>query len=145
MKPIMMVLGAVIIILSLAAVITAIQDFRSDAETETHAVTTAAGVTSANITLEQDLFLDDNANVSAISSNLTSDTPRASTYTAASNRLLINGLTASGSRTITLTYSYGVLGNYYTADVASRAFPMFLVVGVFGVIAAAVYTGTRRE
>jgi len=146
MKSVMLLLGAVVIILLLPAVLPSIQDFRSDSYEEAHGVvTTAAGVTSANLTLAQDLFLDENSQVTSITSNVTADVPLVSTYTKANDRLLITGLIAGTTRTLTVTYNTPVLGDFYGADLGTRVFPIFLVLGVIGIVAAAVYNATKRE
>jgi len=146
MKPVMLLLGACIIILLLPSIIPAIQDFRSESYTEAHgAVTTAVGVTTANLTLTQDLFLDETSQVDSASSSLGTDVPLTQTYTAASDRLLISGLTANATRTLTVIYKIGILDNYYGADLGARVWPLFLGLGIIGIAAAAVYTSTRKD
>ena len=146
MKSLMLLLGAIMIIIMMAAVATAIQDFRSEDYEESHAsVTTAAGVTSANLTLTQDLFGDRTAEVNSVTSSFGPDVPLVSTYTAANNHLLISGLAASGNRTLTVDYRIGRLDDFYASDLAARSWMMFLVLGIIGVVAAAVYQATRRD
>ena len=146
MKSVMLLLGACIIILLLSAVIPAVNDFRSEEYTESHGVVvTGVGDTSANLTLTQDLFLKDNAQVESVTSNVTADVPLISTYTSASDKLLITGLVASTTRTLAVTYNIASLDNFYGVDLATRVIPMFLVLGVIGLVAAAVYSGTRRD
>ena len=146
MKSVMLILGACIIILLLSAVIPAINDFRSEEYTESHGVvTTGVGGTTANLTLTQDLFLDENSEVESVTSNVTNDVPLVSTYTSATDRLLITGLVASTARTLTVVYNIPSLDNYYAVDIATRVIPLLLVLGVFGLVAAAVYAGTRRD
>ncbi len=81
-----------------------IKGWRTETQVQTVAVVTAGGVTSANVTLSADLFQDDVAEVSSISSNDTGDAPAASTYTAATKVLLVSGLVAASNHTLTLTY-----------------------------------------
>jgi len=145
MKSLMLLLGACVIILLLAAVVVGVQDFRSEDYTEAHGVvTTAAGVTSANITLTQDLFMDRTSEVQSVTSNLTSDVPLSASYTSATNRLLVSGLVASETRTITVVYKIGRLDDYYAVEMASRTLLTFLILGVIGLAAGAVYQATRR-
>jgi hypothetical protein len=145
MKAVGTIIGACLIILLLGAVLSGITSFRSAEYEEPHNVTTAGGVTSANITLTQDLFNDDTA-FATISSNDTDDAAVPSSYTAGTNTLLISGLAASTTRQLTVTYRYGQLGDYWGADLGARAWPLILVLGVFGVVAGAVVsTYSKRE
>lgn len=146
MKSVMILLGVCIVILLLPSILPGINSFRSTSRTEEHGnVTTAVGVTSANITLAEDLFGDRTAEVTALTSSLTGDFPIASSYVAASNKLLVTGLVASGNRTLTATYNIGNLSDYYGADLGARTWPMFIVIGIIGLITAAVYAAIRRE
>ena len=133
------------VILLLGGVFTGIQEVRSTSHTEAFgSVTTAAGVTTANVTLVEDLFGDRTAEVTSVTSNVTTDVPLVSTYTAATNKLLISGLTASQTRTLTVVYKIGRLTDYFGVDTAIRTWPMFLVLGVIGIIAGAVYSASKR-
>lgn len=146
MRSLMLLLGAIIIVLLLAATASALQTFRSASTTENHgAVTTTAAHTTANLTLIQDLFMDRTSEVTSISSNLTSDVPLVSKWTSSTNALYVTGLTAGATRTLTVIYKYGNLADYYAADLASRVIITFLLLGVFGLVAGAVYQATRRE
>lgn len=143
MKPVMYILGSIFIILMFSATLTGLNDFRGEDETEIHnSVATAAYVTSANVTLLQDLLDDDTVGAS-VSSNLTSDAPLSHTWTDSSNRLLVSGLTASSSRQLTVTYTVSRLSNYYAVDAGSKALPIMLLLGVLGIIAGAVYAATK--
>lgn len=144
MKPVMYILGSIFIILMLAATLTGINDFRGEDCEEIHnSVSTAVGVSSANITLAQDLLDDDTSYVS-ISSNNTSDAPIPYSYTDAFDRLLITGLQANAARQLTITYTISRLSNYWAVDTASKTLPILLILGVIGIIAGAVYSATRR-
>jgi len=146
MKSLMLLIGACIIILLLAAVVTGINDFRSTEYTEAHGlVTTAAGKTTANVTLTQDLFEDRTSEVVSVTSNITSDVPLVTTYTAATNYLHVSGLTADVSRTLTVVYKIGNLTDYYGVDLAARTVLTFMILGVIGLVAAAVYQATKRD
>lgn len=142
----MLMLGAIMIILLLSPVVTGIQDFRSTEYTEAHGVvTTAAAVTTANVTLTQDLFEDRTSEVVSITSNVTSDVPLVTSYTAATNYLYVSGLTAATTRTLTVVYHIANLADFYGIDLAARTIMTFIILGVIGIIAAAVYNATRRE
>jgi len=146
MRSLMLMLGAIMIILLLAPVVTGIQDFRSAEYTEAHGVvTTAAAVTTANVTLTQDLFEDRTSEVVSVTSNVTSDVPLVSSYTTATNYLYISGLTAATTRTLTVVYHIANLEDFYGIDLAARTIMTFIILGVIGIIAAAVYNATRRD
>ncbi len=146
MKPVMLLLGALVIILLLPSTVPSIQDFRSESFTEAQgSITTAAGITSANVTLTQDLFDDATSEIVSITSSDATDIPLATTYTAASNKLLVIGLNDDASRTLTIVYKIGTLTDFWGVDLASRTLLTFIILGVIGVVAAAVYQGTRRE
>ena len=121
MKPVLLVLGACVLLLLFPGVLGAVQDFRSEEYTEAHgAVTTAAAVTSANITLTQDLFGGRTSEVVSVTSSNTTDVPLVTTYTAASDRLLVTGLGADASRTLTIIYNIGRLDDFIGADTAAK-------------------------
>ncbi len=142
----MLLLGACFILLLLPSVLPAMNQFRSTDFTEQHGtVTTAAGVTSANVTLSQDLFEDRTSEVSEITSTFVNDFPIASTYTTASNKLLVIGLAASENRTLTIKYKIGRLDDYVGADVGATTWPLMLLLGVLGVIGASIYVAYKKE
>lgn len=80
-----------------------IKTWRTEDVTQYEIVTTGVGQTTANVTLDSDLFQDDEDNVSSISSNI-SESPVATSYTAASNKLLVSALNANDTRTLTIDY-----------------------------------------
>ena len=91
--------------------------------------------TSDNITLGTDLWEGAVANVISISSNRTADVPAASTYTAATNFLLISGLsgnaTTTGNRTLTTTYY----------DMPNEFDGLYSIMSIYGIIIWVVLTG----
>lgn len=146
MKSLMLLIGACVIVLLLSAVVTGVQDFRSTSYTEAHgAQVTNAATTSANITLTQDLFMDRTSEVTSVSSGLGTDVPLVYSYTAASNILVVSGLTADATRTLTVVYKIGNLTDYWGVDLASRTILTFLVLGIIGLVAGAVYHASKRE
>jgi len=146
MKSVMLILGGCVVILLFSAVIAGVQDFRSTEYTQVSGnVTTNPGITSANVTLVQDLFMDRNSEVESIVSSNTLDVPLVSTYTAASNRLLVTGLAESNTRNLTIVYNIANLADFWAVDLASRTLPLFIVLGVIGVVAASVYVATQRD
>lgn len=143
MKAASSLIAAGIIILLLYPMILAIDQFRLKDQIDPFNVTTAAAVTSANVTLSQDLYNDATSGVS-IESDLDTDAPVASTYTAATNYLLVTGLTADDSRQLTITYDIDRLSDYYGAQAGARVLPILIILGVICIVAGASYQTFRR-
>lgn len=81
-----------------------IKGWRTEDTTEAFSVTTAAGVTTANVTLANDLYQDDVSEVISISSNISGESPIASTYSDTSGKLLVSALNPSATHTLTVNY-----------------------------------------
>jgi len=116
-------------------ILAGIKTWRTVDTTENFIVSTGAAVTTANVTLGSDLFQDDESNVIEVSSSIT-ESPVATSYTAATNVLLISALTANESRTLTINY-YAESDN----EVMQAAGP-FLPVLVIGGLLAIIFIGT---
>jgi hypothetical protein len=109
--------------------------------TESFAVTTAAGVTSANVTLGSDLYQDLTSNVISFTSTVDED-PVASTYTTATNVLLVSALDADSSRTLTINYYAETDSDTWRAV---GPFPGFLIFGILlFIIVAGIFKKGRR-
>jgi hypothetical protein len=77
----------------------------SDELTTTFAgVITGAGVYSANVTLPDSVYRNSLAYITEMSSNTTSDTPSAYSYNTVSKVILVNGLDASKTHTLAVTF-----------------------------------------
>jgi len=109
-----------------------IKGWRTDNTTNNFVVTTAAGVTTANVTLTANLYQNSISDVAWISSNIT-EVPVATSYTAASNKLLVSALTAGTVRSLTVNY-YGDVDSELMSAIGP--FLSFLIIG--GLIAAVV-------
>jgi hypothetical protein len=101
-------IGILCVFLLLGAFATPINDgiktWRTNDTSEDFEVTTAAAVTSANVTLSYNLYQEALAEVQSISSNDTDDTPVAAAYTDATKYLLVSGLDGDTTRTLTVDY-----------------------------------------
>ncbi len=144
MKTSSLLIAAVIIILMLPAVLLSIDDFRLVDQKDPFNVTTAAGVTSANITLSQDLYGGNTANA-AVSSNETDDAPIAASYTTATNVLNITGLVESNTRRLDVTYSIDRLGDYFGAATGSKVLPILMILGILCIVGGAGYAAWNRH
>lgn len=143
MKAAGLLIAAVIIVLSLPAMLTSLDDFRLDEQVDTYVVTTDNSTTTYSATLSQDLYNDDEVNAS-VSSNYTSDAPIASSYTAASNALLITGLAISQTHYLTVTYNIEGLTDYYGAFTATRMIPLLFVLGIMAIVVGSAVNAWRR-
>lgn len=140
MKGVLFVLLAVFLLLGAFAdpILDGVKTWRTEDTTDSFVVTTAAGVTTANLTLTRDLFQDETSEVIAISSNISGETPIASTYTAASNRLLLSALNPSASHLVSV--------NYYsdTDSTVMAAVGPFLGVLIIGGLIFAIFMGRKH-
>src|SRR4030042_674822 len=86
-------------------IIDGIKGMRIEEQSQGFAVVTGVGASTANVTLSSDLYQDDTAEVTSITSNETGDAPVASTYTAATKVLLVSGLESSKNHSLTIDYN----------------------------------------
>lgn len=117
------------------AIADGVKGWRTDTITESEAsVVTGAGETTANVTLDRELYQNSVVEVIAISSNVT-ESPVASTYTSATQVLLVSALDTSTTRTLTL--------NYYSEleDTVMQAIGAFILFAIFGGCAGAILWG----
>ena len=115
------------------AILDGIKGWRTEDTTQSYIVATGAGVTTANVTLSLELYNDEVTEVISVTSNET-ETPIASSYDDATQKLLIAALNANDSRTLTVNY-YGLPDD----DVMNAIGPFlgFIVIG--GLVFAIVY------
>ncbi len=132
----MVLLVCTIIILLLGAMLAGLQAFRATTVTDLYNVTTA-GETTANITLSQSILDSDTLNAS-VSSNISADAALIAGYTATTKVLVINGLdTGTTLRRLTAIYKANQLGNFVGVDIAAKLWPTFYIIGLIGVVVAA--------
>ncbi len=143
MKSASLLFAALILILMLAGMLAAGNEFRSLAYTEPHIVTTGGGITTSDIALSQALFSSATANA-VITSNNTADAPIPFSYVSATKVLTVSGLAASSVRNLSIVYRIDALTDWPGASLVFRFMPMLLVVGIIGLVAGAVYQVTRR-
>lgn len=136
MKNIVFIMIAIFLLLGAFAspIADGIKGWRTEDTTENFSpVTTASVGTTANVTLTNDLFQDDHTEVIAITSNITGESPVATGYTAATNKLLVSALQANKTRTLTVNY---YADSDSTVMAAIGPFLGFLIIGglAFGII-----------
>ena len=143
MKAASNLIAAGIIILLLPAMLLGIDQFRLVDQVDPFTVDTGGGVTTANVTLSQDLYGNETRNAS-VSSNVTADAPIASSYVSATNVLNVTGLQASTAHYLTVTYSIDRLGDYFGAGASARVVPVLLILGILCIVGGAGYQAFRR-
>jgi hypothetical protein len=111
---------------------------RTDETTEAFVVTTS-GITSANVTLANDIFHDDLQYITSVTSSNSTETPLATTYTTATNKLLLTSLNPTDTRTITVNFKMA------TIDPVWGALGGFLLLLIIGGSAALIIAGMRSR
>lgn len=114
-----------------------IEAWRTEDTTESFAVTTAAAQTTANVTLANDLFQNDVAEVITITSNITGEAPIATSYTSATKVLLLSALNASATHTIIINYLAE------TDSTVIRSVGAFLGVIIIGALIIGIFQGSK--
>lgn len=105
-----------------------VYDFRTDLRTDEFTVTTPAGVTSANVTLLKPIYLDDTQTITYLSS--ISETPVFSTYNSTTRQLTTSGLTATTSRTLSVSYDVSSLTGLESLDALLDKVPFIFLLMV---------------
>lgn len=140
MKSLIIIFCSILLIVALPFIFAAIDDGITSDISESHsAVSTAAAVTTANVTLGQTLYNGVTTSVQSVSSNISGDSPTAYSYNTVSKVLLVSGLAASSNRT--LTVNYWIESN--TLPTGFGAFLVllrwFFVLAITGTIIGAIY------
>lgn len=141
MKPVVAIIGVGILIMLFGGIMAALGNFRGVDYTEPHIVDNGAE-TTVTIVLANDVLDDSTTNITAASNNA-DDACVPFLYTPSTRQLVINGLNASDTRTLQITYKVPRLDDF--TDLASRYFPAFLVVGCISIVAGVVITAFRRD
>jgi len=85
-----------------------IYDFRTDVREDNFTVLTAAGVTNSTVQLFTNIY-DDDVSTIDLSSNDGDDTPTYSSYNSTTRNLVVIGLSANTTRTLTVFYDIDAL------------------------------------
>ena len=134
--------GILAIFLLLGAFATPINDgiktWRTNDTSEDFEVSTAVGVTAANVTFSYNLYLEALAEVQSISSNDTGDIPVAAVYTDATKLLNITGLNDDAVHSLTVAY-------YAETDsLVMRVLGPFLSFLIFGFLLMGIVWGITK-
>lgn len=143
MKSLTLMIGACVVILLLGAVLAGIEAFIMTDRVEPFNIITAVSQNTTTVTLHEDLFDDKTINVE-IASNVTLDAAIPASYVSSSHQLLITGLLPNLSHRLTVTYKVDALWYFPAVGIAAKFWPIFIVLGVIGLIVAAIVEATRR-
>lgn len=119
-------------------VVEAIYDYRTMQRIETEAVPTAVGVTTGNVILGIAPFEND-TDVLNIISDLGTDAPAFSTYNTTNRMVSFGGLTANGTRVITITYLIDALSTVPAVNTLMGWLPFIWYLVVVAFIPAALF------
>lgn len=116
----------------------AIYDYRTIQRIETETVPTAVGVTTGNVILGVPVF-DNDTDVIEITSDSGTDAPTFSAYNTTNRMVIFSGLTANGTRVITITYLIDALGLYVAVNTFLDFLPYIWLLVVFAFIPASLF------
>ena len=119
-------------------VVEAIYDYRTMQRIETETVPTAVGVTTGNVILGIAPFEND-TDVLNIISDLGTDAPAFSTYNTTNRMVSFGGLTANGTRIITITYLIDALSTVPAVNTLMGWLPFIWYLVVVAFIPAALF------
>lgn len=119
-------------------VVEAIYDYRTMQRIETETVPTAVGVTTGNVILGVPVFEND-TDVIEIISGLGTDVPVFSTYNTSTRMVIFSGLTANGTRIITITYLIDALGEFTAVNTLMGWLPYIWYLVVIAFIPGALF------
>ena len=137
--------SAVLFLFGLASFyLSGIDDMRTDDINQNEIVTTGAGQSTANVTLDRDLYLDEITHVTAIPSNITGEVPLPTNYTESSNLLEISSLNTDTTRALTISYAADVQDEWM---VMIGPFLALLLFGglIFAIIKGGFFSGRGRR
>lgn len=129
-------LFAMVALSFLPAIVESFHTTITDELTDTGNITTGAGVTTGNMTLTEDLYLDRMASVLTLTSTYGSDDPVASSYDSATNGFVVSGLAASQSRIITAHYEYDSSSEFPNARQLVQSGPVIVILALLALIVA---------
>ena len=103
-----------------------IYDFRTDPREDTFNVDTAVGVTTASVVLQYPVYDSDNQTID-LSSDLPADTPALDSYTPATDRVDVSGLSDNSTRVLTIGYLIDALDAHDAVNTLMDILPMIWI------------------
>jgi hypothetical protein len=123
---VLILLVALGLVAGLGAMTDGVKDFRTNMVTDNFVLTTNTTSVNGTVQLSRPLW-EGLTTEASISSNITSDTPALTSYTAGSKSLNFNGLATNTTRLITVEYRTFDLTDYPGADTGVKFIPMALI------------------
>lgn len=114
-----------------------IYDFRTDVRTDLFTVTTGVGVTNSTVQLFTDIYDNDTSTLD-LSSNDGDDTPLYSSYNSTTRNLVVTGLAANTTRTLTALYDYDALSESAAVNNLLDLVPFIWILLLVGFSAAGI-------
>ena len=121
----------------------AVYDFRTDVREDEFDITTAAGVTTANATLVKPIYDDDYQTISILS-DLSTDNATFVSYNATTRVVNIAQLTASQTRTLTISYDINALSDNTALDLFLDQLPWIYILFIVVILGMSIYAIWRR-
>jgi hypothetical protein len=143
-KGVLAILGIIICFSFFPMMMDSAHEIRTDVQVDSLASVTGSGETTDDVTLNRALYDANIANITTITSTLGTDNPAASTYVLATRALTVGGLTASGTRTLTVTYEYSATDEYTGLGEMVDFSPMFIFMGIIITALMAGYAGYKH-
>ena len=112
--------------------------FRTDLREDSFTVETLAGITTANVTLFDEVYDDDTSTISIISSDA-DDSPLYSSYNSTTRLLTFSGLAESTNRTIDVSYDIDALSGHGVFHTLMDHAPWLYIVLVIALPLASLY------
>ena len=130
MVGIMTIILMIITLAFMTDVFTSVHEARTADTTVAANVTTGAGDVDADVTLIRDLYNNELGYVTSITSNVTGDTPVASSYVAATRTLTIRGLTANAGHDLTVVHEYDQTSEFTGTGQTLGIYPTLILLGL---------------
>lgn len=129
-----------LLIIGLPFVFSAIDDGLTEDYTQSiSGVATASGNYSANVTLSRSIYNDETTSVSAISSNVSDDSPTAYTYNSVSRVLEVSGLSDNDTRTLSVEFLIDSTTLPTGCGTILTLIRWFWVFAILGMVCGAIY------
>lgn len=146
MKTAFTIIGAIIVLVLFGTMLMGIREAQTDEQEDAFgAVVTGGGITQADVVLTAPLYGEVLTNVVSITSGLGTDVPLATDYTVLTRTLEVSGLTASQTRTLTVTYQYGALDDYMGVNTFFGFIPFLVGIAIVAIIIGSIVLAFKNR
>ena len=144
-RVIISLIGIAILLIIFPIIMTGAHTLQTDeVTTTTDNVSTAAGVTSANVTLGYDLWQAEIDSVTSISSNIT-ESATATSYVQSTKQLTVGSLSANTTRTLSVLYETDGLTEWTGLGAIVAIAPLLIFIGLLALCIGNIYLGVRQR